>query len=92
MNNGQAPATKQDLADLKTELLAADARLKDELMEAIRKVETNLLAAVFGYTESIQKHFTDLDRSDNSIRERLATLENRFLDLERHVKFPGFNP
>lgn len=35
MDNGSAPATKQDLAELKAELLAADARLKAELKEEL---------------------------------------------------------
>ena len=79
MNNGSAPATKQDLADLKTELLAAmqegDASLKSELLVAIREandrlklelkeelleamhdIETHLLKAFYGYTESTQRH------------------------------------
>ncbi len=94
--NGSTPATKEDFAALETELLEAmqqgDARLKDELLEAIRDVETHLLKAFYGYTEGIQKHFTDLDLSNATIRDRLGNLENRLIALERRVDFPDFKP
>ncbi len=41
MENGQ-PATKQDLAKLKDELLEADTRLKEDLLEALASRETQL--------------------------------------------------
>ena len=107
MNNGSAPATKQDLADLrrelkqdladlKTELVAANDRLKvelkEELLEAMHDIETRLLKGFYGYTESTQKHLTELDRADGSLRERLGTLEDRVKELERRINFPRFNP
>ena len=92
MNNGSAPATKQDLTDLKTELLAADARLKEELLEAMHDIETHLLKAFYGYTESTQRHLKELDRAHISVHERLGTLEDRIQELERRINFPGFNP
>ncbi len=92
MNDGQAPATKQDLVDLKKDLLAADARLKEELVEAMRGIETHLLKAFYGYTETLQKHLGELDRSDGSLRERLGDLENRVIELEKRINFPHFKP
>ena len=96
MNNGQAPATKQDLAELKKELLAANDRLKvelkEELLEAMHDIETHLLKGFYGYTESTQKHLNQLDREDGSVRERLGTLEVRVKELERRVQFPRFTP
>lgn len=95
-NNGDNPATKKDLVKLKEELLEAmqqgDARLKDELVEVIRGVETHLLSAFYGYTQSTQKHFTDLDQSSASLRERLGSLESRIVELERRINFPHFKP
>lgn len=66
-NDGQKPATQQDLAKLKQELLEAQGRLKDELQEAIHDSETNLLKAIYAYAEAAQRHFADLDRSDGSL-------------------------
>ena len=64
MNNGQSPATKQDLVELQAELLAAireansqlKVELKEELLEAMHDIETHLLKGFYGYTESTQKH------------------------------------
>ena len=76
MDNGSAPATKQDLVNLKVELLAAiqesndrlktelKTELKDELLEAMHDMETRLLKGFYGYTESNQKHLNQLDRED----------------------------
>jgi len=95
MDNGQSPATKQDLADLKTELLApireANGQLKEELLEGMHEIETRLLKGFYGYTESTQKHLNQLDREDASVRERLGTIEERVKELERRVNFPRSN-
>ena len=103
MNPQEAPATKQDLEDLKRELLAADmqlkeellaadTRLKEELLEAMREIETHLLQAFYGFADGNHKHLAELDHSDASLRERLSTLEKRFTELERRINFPHFNP
>ena len=80
MDNGQSPATKQDLTDMKAELL-----------EAMHDMETRLLKGFYGYTESTQKHLNQLDREDASVRERLGTIEERVKELERRVNFPRSN-
>lgn len=77
MDNSPQPATKQDVLDL-----------EQRLREAIRATETNLLRAFFGYAETTQKHLTDLDRSDSGLRERLATVEDRLLEVEKRLKMP----
>jgi hypothetical protein len=83
-----AQSTKQGLLDLahstKQDLLELEQRLR----EAIRDTETNLLRAFFGYAETTQKHLTDLDRSDSGLRERLATVEDRLLEVEKRLKMP----
>lgn len=88
MDNASQPATKQDLLELaqttKQDLLDLEQRLR----EAIRETETNLLRAFFGYAEATQKHLTDLDRSDSGLRERLATVEDRLLEVEKRLKMP----
>ena len=45
MENGDQPATKQDVET------AVDAA-KDELLEAMRGIETKLLQAFYGYAKS----------------------------------------
>ena len=100
MNNGSAPATKQDLVDLREELRGAiqeansqlKLELKEELLEAMPDIETHLLKAFYGYTESTQRPMKELDRAHISVHERLGTLEDRIQELERRINFPGFNP
>ena len=55
-DNGSKPATRNDLA-----------KLKEELLEAIHDSETRLLKAFYAYAESAQKHFVDLDQSAFSL-------------------------
>jgi hypothetical protein len=83
--NGQSPATKGDLANLRTDIgqdmasLRADmASLKGDLLESVSKLvyesETRLLKAFYGFAESNRKEISDLTRSDSSLRERLDTI------------------
>lgn len=76
-DNGDRPATKADLAQLKV-----------EIQEAIHDSETRLLTAFYGWAQATQKHFADLDRADFSLRERLDSLENRLLSVEKRLDMP----
>jgi hypothetical protein len=124
MDNGNQPATKQDLRDLEKRLEERFATrddlqrfatkedlwdlgnrleerfatredlvaLKDQLVEAFHDAETRLLGGFYGFLDGAQKRFTDLDRTDTSVRERLDGVEKRLTELERRVNFPDFNP
>ncbi len=83
--NGDSPATKRDLAKLKTEL---KAELLAAFQEAIHDSETRLLTAFYGWAESTRKPLTDLDLSDTAIRQRLASLEGRLLVVEKRLDLP----
>lgn len=112
--NGQSPATKQDLAELRAEMrqdmatfrdeMRQDmatfrdemrqemATLRDELLEAVSKLvyesETRLLKAFYGFAESNRKQIAELTRSDSSLKERLDTIEDRLLEVEKRLNFP----
>lgn len=95
-DNGQVPATKEDLAKLRDELLEVTGKLVTEsetrLLEAMGKLvyesETRLLKAFYGFAESNRREISDLTRSDSSLRERLDTIENRVLQIEKRLNFP----
>lgn len=53
--NGESPATKEDLANLRDELLAAMRKL-------VYEAETHLLNAFYGFAETNRKRLADLDR------------------------------
>ena len=66
MENGNQPATKQDIAEVRTEMKAMEVRLdermqstddrmqamEDRLIEAFRDSQTELLKAFYTFTES----------------------------------------
>ena len=78
MDDRNAASTKGDLADLET-----------RLTETIRDNQTEILRAIYGYTETIQTHLKDLDRSETGLRERMTVLEARVLELERRLNLPN---
>jgi len=101
--NGSKPATKEDLAMLKGEILEAMAEAmakqrqeflealvkeREELLEAIDDRETRLLKAFYTWAEAAQKHSADLDRSDSSLRERMGSLEVRVTEVEKRLNMP----
>jgi len=62
MDNGNEPATKQDIAQLRSETKQDIAQLRsemqhqyDDLKETLRDNETRLLQAFYTYAESNQK-------------------------------------
>jgi hypothetical protein len=86
MENVNEPATKQDIAMLRTEM----QHLHDELLERLDNRETNLLQAFYAFAKSNQERLTQTERDATAIKDRLATIEERLMDLERKVNFPNF--
>ncbi len=94
-----SPATKGDLADLRTELKGDIAGLrielknelvsqKDELIEAIRDNQTEVLKAFYGFSQTIQERFKQSDDAETAIKRRMATLESRVLEVEKRLHMP----
>ena len=71
------PATKDDLVVL-----------KDELVEAFRDGQTEILTAFYGFTETIQNRFKEEDQTEASLKRRLTTLESRLLEIEKRLNLP----
>jgi hypothetical protein len=78
MENGDQPATKRDV---ETSIDAA----KDELLEAMRGIETKLLQAFYGYAKSNDSRVLEVEANEGILRTRLATLESRVLEVERRL-------
>ena len=78
MDNGNEPATKQDVKN------AIDAA-KDELLEAMRGIETKLLQAFYGYAKSNDSRVLEVEANEAILRTRLATLESRVMEVERRL-------
>src|SRR6266478_2501209 len=78
LENGDLPATKKDIAELRTEI----ADLREVFAETIHDAETRLLTAFYNWAQGTQRHLWDLDRAEVSLRERLAGVDKRLMDLE----------
>lgn len=106
MNNGDSPATKQDVIEavdaakqelradmheLRAELRADMKVSEDRVIEAMRDMQTEMLKAFYGFTEGVQLHFKDVDHSEAGLRERLTSLETRVLEVERRLNTPPSN-
>jgi hypothetical protein len=82
MENGDQPATKRDVeTSIKTAIDAA----KDELLEAMRGIETKLLQAFYGYAKSNDSRVLEVEANEAILRTRLATLESRVMEVERRL-------
>ncbi len=63
MDNGH-PVTQ---AELKAALATLKTELRDELMEAMRQIETNLLTAFHGYARGVSAHLHMLDSTNTDV-------------------------
>jgi hypothetical protein len=84
MENGNQPATKQDLAEVRTEMKA----MEDRLIEAFRDSQTELLKAFYSFTESNRQRVSQLEGNQASLITRVGTLEDRLTNLERKLITP----
>jgi hypothetical protein len=70
-------ATKEDLLNL-----------KDEIVETMRDVQTEILTAFYGFSQTIQDRFKENDAIEASFKRRLTTLESRLLEIEKRLNLP----
>jgi hypothetical protein len=85
MDNGHEAATKADVAALKADL----STLEQRLTEAIRDNETHLLKAFYGFTEWVSARFKASEDSEANLKKRLAVVEERLMEVEKRLNFPG---
>jgi hypothetical protein len=76
-NNRSAPATKGDVLDL-----------EERVMEAIHDIETRLLKAFYTFAETNQKRLAEGETESAAIKGRLATVEQRLLEVEKRLNMP----
>ena len=92
MENGNEPATKRDLQNVKDELRqaiqTANNGLRDELIEVVRDSETRLLQAFYGFVESNNQRISLVESSTNAVIARLGTLESRITQVEKRLNMP----
>lgn len=95
MDDRNAPATKGDIADLEQKFEQKFEQLRSEmnhgyadLAERISDGETRLLKAFYDFVQSNQKRITEIEVAEASMRSRLATIEDRLLQVEKRLNMP----
>ena len=84
MENGQQPATKRDIEQLRGEM----NHQYRGLVERISDTETRLLNAFYAFGQTNQKRMTELEGNEAAIRSRIATIEDRLLEVEKRLNMP----
>ena len=84
MENGNQPATKQDIAEVRTEMKA----MEDRLIQAFRDSQTELLKAFYSFTESNRQRVSQLEGNQASLITRVGALEDRMTDLQLRTITP----
>jgi len=99
MEDRKAPVTKADFTDLAQELrqemidlkLAVNTRLQEleqRVEQQLGDVGTRIVTTVFQLAEALQSRLTDVERSDATLKHRLAMLEERLTELEKRLNIP----
>lgn len=95
----QQPASRQDLAELESRILAAiretldgrldavEQRLKSDTRQVAHDVETRILSAIHDYAERGELRLHRLETAEASTAERVARLEagGLWADLQRRL-------
>lgn len=92
MDDNRNPAWKGDLQDLESrldgKLDSVEQRILDGVDTAIREAETRLLQAFYSFAESNQKRMTETERETAALKDRLATVESRLMEVEKRLNMP----
>jgi phage shock protein A len=90
-----APATKGDIADLRSDLHRSADQLRERienlesrLEEAIRDSQTEILKSIYGFTQTVQNRFQEMDQTEATLKRRMTTLEGRMLEVEKRLNIP----
>ena len=60
----------------------------NDIVERIHDSQTELLRAFYGYAQGNNKRVAELEGNEGAFRSRLATIEDRILEVERRLNTP----
>jgi len=82
--NGNEPATKADLGQLRSET----THQYNDLVERIDDLKTELLSAFYAFAKSDQKRIAHIEGDNAALNSRIATIEERLLTVEQKLNLP----
>jgi flagellar motility protein MotE (MotC chaperone) len=92
MDNSKAAATQGDIAELRREMQELDERLEsrfhsfEERVEGLfKRMEAQIVATVYRLGDAAQMRLTEAEREAAAVKERLSTLEQRLMEIERLI-------
>jgi hypothetical protein len=91
MDDLNAPATKGDLELLRGESEQLRSEMNhqfDDLKETVRDIQTEILKAFYGYTQTTDAKLKESDQADYALRQRLTVVESRLLEVEKRLNMP----
>ena len=95
MQNGHEPATKKDVEQLRSELMQQGEQLRsefqhgfDDLKEAMRDGQTEILRAFYSYAQSADAKMKETEIADMMLRQRLTAVESRLTEVEKRLNLP----
>ena len=81
-------ATKGDLIELEAKFDGKLSQLKDDLVEAIRDSQTEVLRAFYGFSQTVLDRFKEQDQTEAGLKRRMATIESRIFEIEKRLNMP----
>jgi hypothetical protein len=92
MENGHEPATKQDVIDAvkaaEDRFFSALKATEDRVVETMRDVQTEVLTAFYGYTQTTDAKLKEGEQADIGLRQRLTAVESPVLEVEKRLNMP----
>jgi hypothetical protein len=88
MDDSNAPVTKADLQGAIEQLRSEMQHQYDDLKETMRDVQTEILRAFYGYTQTTDAKLKESEQSDVALRQRLTAVESRVLEVEKRLNMP----
>ena len=81
-------ATKGDLIELEAKFDGKLSQLEDDLVEAIRDGQTEVLRAFYGFSQTVLDRFKEQDQTEAGLKRRMATIESRIFEIEKRLNMP----
>lgn len=98
MANGHEPATKEDIQSVEQHVQSVEQQVHmlrsefhhafDELKEAMRDGQTELLKAFYAHAQSTDAKLKECEIADMLLRQRLTAAEFRLTEVEKRLNLP----